>query len=634
MFIKNIGCIGNEGLNIHLDKIVCLVGRNNSGKSTVLHAYELAKRTRPFDPTRDRCRLTTSEDDPSEIIMDVHIPQGIGNVDEKWKISTNDLLIVRSRWQWKAPEFEYSRSTWDPISSDWASGEKASGADAVFNSRLPRPLRIGSLEDADETERMLLTLAMTPLLTDLEAIRKNPDSDYGKAVSALLSIVDGAAKTHQMHFNDIGEKVAEGLKGIFPGLSVRLQISTAAPALKVDGWLKDGSGLRVSERGIETPLAQQGTGARRTLFWAMLQVHNALKRQAENRELARKRIATELAQEKKKKPESNQSHAVIMALTAKLAALDDGSPLPESPDDPALPGYLLLIDEPENALHPMAARAAQRHLYKLAADPDWQIMLTTHSPYFINPLADHTTIIRLERSADGLQGHVTPRTYQSDLVGFDGPLKTRLQALQQLDVSLAEIFFGSYPILVEGDTEHAAFLAAVLEKESALAERITIVRARGKGVLRALIRILIQFKIDFGVLHDADSPFRADGLRNAMWTENARIHQQIEVARAAGLTVRHRCSVPDFERFLGEAALGKDKPLAAYSMISDRPDLQEKVRKLLGELVDGKDYCPMACDEGCGGEFMKKLHEHVLDWAKMKGDDASLQFAGLQENAV
>lgn len=45
MTVRNIGCIGNEGVEIELDNIVCLVGKNNAGKSTILRAYELAKGT-------------------------------------------------------------------------------------------------------------------------------------------------------------------------------------------------------------------------------------------------------------------------------------------------------------------------------------------------------------------------------------------------------------------------------------------------------------------------------------------------------------------------------------------------------------------------------------------------------------
>ncbi|KPZ11107.1 AAA family ATPase [Pseudomonas syringae group genomosp. 3] len=41
MRLKNIGCVGNDGITIALDNIVCLVGKNNAGKSTILRAYEL-----------------------------------------------------------------------------------------------------------------------------------------------------------------------------------------------------------------------------------------------------------------------------------------------------------------------------------------------------------------------------------------------------------------------------------------------------------------------------------------------------------------------------------------------------------------------------------------------------------------
>jgi putative ATP-dependent endonuclease of OLD family len=50
MHIKNIGCIGIDGLTIQLDNIVCLVGANNSGKTTVLRAYEAAVTQMPLKP--------------------------------------------------------------------------------------------------------------------------------------------------------------------------------------------------------------------------------------------------------------------------------------------------------------------------------------------------------------------------------------------------------------------------------------------------------------------------------------------------------------------------------------------------------------------------------------------------------
>jgi putative ATP-dependent endonuclease of OLD family len=49
IFVRNIGCIGDDGLSIDLDNLVCRVGKNNAGKSTVLRAYELAKGSVSFE---------------------------------------------------------------------------------------------------------------------------------------------------------------------------------------------------------------------------------------------------------------------------------------------------------------------------------------------------------------------------------------------------------------------------------------------------------------------------------------------------------------------------------------------------------------------------------------------------------
>lgn len=170
--VRNIGCIGNDGVEIELDDVVCLVGNNNAGKSTVLRAYELAKGSTAFDPTHDRCQYAPP-DEPSEVLLEVHIPDGIGNDDAIWKTEKDGLLIVKSRWQWAGPSYQKVRSTWKPQGGpngdgDWAEDMKAGGADPVFNSRLPRPLRIGSLDDAAKTEEMLLALALGPFLAGLD----------------------------------------------------------------------------------------------------------------------------------------------------------------------------------------------------------------------------------------------------------------------------------------------------------------------------------------------------------------------------------------------------------------------------------------------------------------------------------
>lgn len=639
MTVRNIGCIGNEGVAIALDKVVCLVGKNNAGKSTILRAYELAKGTLSFDGARDR-HLQAEDGHLCEVILDVHIPDGIGNIDAAWKIDDDGLRIVRSRWQWLAPTFAKVRTTWNPNHGEdgnggWDPDKNAAGLDNVFSARLPRPLRIGSLDDAVKTEEMLLTLALTPLLASLEKERLNATSALSIAIASVTKNIDILSADHEQDFNKIAAQVTSGFQSVFPSLGVRLNIAAAPLVPKVDDIIKKGSGLKIAEGLALTSLAQQGTGARRALFWAMLQVHNELTREKEIRDDFQKQLEKHIESEAKRKPkketpeESSEREAKLEAVKAQLAAHQAGAPIPESPDDPALPGYLLLIDEPENALHPMAARAAQRHLYKLAASPDWQVLMTTHSPYFINPFEDHTTVVRLERSSGDGQGPINPKTYRSDHINFEGNEKERLQALQHIDPSFAEVFFGSYPVLVEGDTEHAAFMATIIERDHQLMDRVTIIRARGKAILLPLIKVLKHFKISFGIIHDCDPPFKKDGSKNGMWTENQKIRDAVVDARSEGLTIRHRVSIPDFERFLGGDEESKDKPLNAYAFIKADNAVAERVQKLLVELTDGEQHEPFSVEAlALNGDYIGHLQLAVDGWAARNGMSGHVRFSG------
>lgn len=635
--VRNIGCIGNDGVEIELDNVVCLVGRNNAGKSTILRAYELAKGSATFDIAKDRCQYAPA-DQPSEVLLEVHIPEGIGNVDAKWKSEKDGLLIVKSRWQWASPSFLRVRTTWDPTGGPdgagaWADEGKAGGADPVFNSRLPRPLRIGSLDDAGKTEDMLLTLALGPLLVGLEKERINPDSDLSKSIAGVSERLDALSGMHEEHFNAISARVAAGFKGVFPRLDVKLKIGAAPLLPKLGDLIKGGSSLKIQDGAAETALAQQGTGARRALFWSMLQVHNELSRDKEVRQEYRKRLEKDLSDAEKKLPKAKEADKqglteAISALRVQLQAHDDGAAIPDSPDDPAFPGYLLLIDEPENALHPMAARAAQRHLYELAESPDWQIIMTTHSPHFVNPFEDHTTIVRLERAGDDDAAPVTPKTYRSDLIEFEGDDKERLQALQHIDPSFSEVFFGSYPILVEGDTEHAAFMSSILERQHELMDRVTVIRARGKAILVPLIKVLTHFKMDFGVIHDSDSPFKKNGHKNGMWTENAKIRDSVVKARSAGVAARHRVSIPDFERFLDGEEESKDKPLNAYLVVSKDDGLAVRVQELMTALLTSTQHEPFDEDALGDDTYLSWLDSVVQGWAKDNGLSDDPRFKG------
>jgi energy-coupling factor transporter ATP-binding protein EcfA2 len=609
MSIRNLGCIGPEPLIVELDKIVCLVGRNNSGKSTILRAYELAQSGSSLSKG-DRCMWTPDGDYP-EVELSVHIPDHVKNIDARWRMTCGDLRIVRSKWTWKT-EGPPERKTWDPTLEDgaggWAEDGKAAGADNVFKSRLPKPLRVDSLRDAIEQHDDLLKLVLEPISSDLKVLQNQSDSPLSAALKRVVDAALEPVANFAEQVKEVSDQVAEGFSGVFPELKLAIKVAMEPPSFDLMKSLLAGSAIKFDEGTAETGIRQQGSGSRRALFWTLLRVHNLLaetRKLAQDREKEIKKAELALAAEqKKKKPDGEK--------IAGLVSVIEGSAV-EDQDGLSLPGHILLIDEPENCLHPMAVRAARNHLYALAKDSSWQVVMSTHSPFFIDPLADHTTIVRLHRDND----HLTPKTFRTSAELFSDEERENLRALIQLDSALAEMFFGSYPILVEGDTELAAFIAAVVEPLHPLGTQVSVVPARGKALLVPLVKLLSHFKIDFGILHDLDAPLRADGATNGSWTMNSNIVTAIFEGRAQGLNVRHRVSVPDFERFIGDFEGEKDKPIIAYKRIKSEKTLTERVQTLFQELYDSTSPHPSDISANAPAEeLIDWQRETIYSWAE------------------
>jgi predicted ATP-dependent endonuclease of OLD family len=283
---------------------------------------------------------------------------------------------------------------------------------------------------------------------------------------------------------------------------------------------------------------------------------------------------------------------------------------------------MLLIDEPETALHPAAVRAAKDHLYALAAEAGWQVMLSTHHPAFIDPLKDHTTIVRLHR----LEAHSPPNVYRSESMKFEGEEVEKLKALLAFDANVAEIFFGGKILIVEGDTEFAAFHEAMRIDEAnyPVAQRPLIVRARGKDAIVILIKMLTHFKIDFSVLHDIDSPKikTKKGWKNsAAYSANQRITNAIATAKTQGIQVVHRCSCPNFEQHHDMDLPTKDKPYASWKAVCEDATIRGSVLNVLNSLLPPSSQSNDSEKDGANYENLLKA------WIKTNDvNDDAFQF--------
>jgi putative ATP-dependent endonuclease of the OLD family len=619
--IANLGCIGAAGVDVEMGDVVCLVGANNTGKSTVLRAYEAA--VGQMELKTDE--IHTQEPLQSAVVeMWVHIPAGTENVDEKWKESKDGLLLVRSRWEWSVSGGKPVRTTWDPDQAAYAENGKAAGLDTVFNSRLPKPFRIGSLQSPDDEHKRLLDLVLDPIRSQLTELMKDESSPLRTTVLALQAEAEKPLVSFQAELDRVQAKVNASYRSVFSSGEVRLTVGLGDLTPDPAAALARGSRIDVREKHGQTRWSQQGTGSQRALFWSMLEVRSELNRALEqhkqHEKLVREREKALLAFEKKlttlsKADAIERCKVDIAESRAALDAARSSQPDASGGDSEAiLPGYMLLIDEPETALHPSAVRAAKRHLYGLAEASGWQVMLSTHHPAFVDPLGDHTTIVRLHRP----ELHQPPNVYRSEEMTFSPEDRDNLKSLLAFDSTVAEMFFGPRVVIVEGDTEFAAFAVVMDDDPDAfpIDARPLVVRARGKATIPTLVRILTHFKVDFAVLHDIDSPRTRNGARrNGAYSTNDDITAAVAEARRVGLKVVHRCSCPNFELHHGMTLPDKDKPFAAWKAVQESASARASVRAILDQLLSSLGMDAEHPEDG------RHFEIRVKTWAKSDASD-------------
>jgi putative ATP-dependent endonuclease of OLD family len=160
------------------------------------------------------------------------------------------------------------------------------------------------------------------------------------------------------------------------------------------------------------------------------------------------------------------------------------------------------------------------------------------------------------------------------------------------DPYVAEFFFGGRTVIVEGDTEYAAF-REVIAGDPAKFHDVHLVRALAKYTIVALCKILNQFKCSYSVLHDADLQRAKNGkgqlVANSPWVANGKI---LEAVKNSPSDVRLIASLHTFEvAMFGELVSG-EKPYASWLRVREDAMARKRVLDLLEFLVRSSDDCP------------------------------------------
>lgn len=168
-----------------------------------------------------------------------------------------------------------------------------------------------------------------------------------------------------------------------------------------------------------------------------------------------------------------------------------------------LPATIVAIEEPEIYQHPVRARSFARTLVELSSGPAIQVVLATHSPYFVQP--EMFGALHRFTYEDGKTA-VENATAQAVADAADLDVESVEKAIARyVPTEFSEGFFAEGVALVEGGTDRAVLeaLASRLARDLDL-RGISILSVEGKGGLRVARAILVQLGIPTYVLADGD----------------------------------------------------------------------------------------------------------------------------------
>jgi len=169
----------------------------------------------------------------------------------------------------------------------------------------------------------------------------------------------------------------------------------------------------------------------------------------------------------------------------------------------ALPSIIVAIEEPEIYQHPVRARSFARTLLELSTQPNVQVMLATHSPYFIQP--EQFDALHRFTYANGETSIATASVASVAATSGLNEDSVEKAIVSYVPTEFSEGFFADAVVLVEGQTDRIV-LEAVATKLGNDLDRlgVTVLSVEGKGGLRVARAILVALGIPTYVLADGD----------------------------------------------------------------------------------------------------------------------------------
>jgi putative ATP-dependent endonuclease of OLD family len=315
------------------------------------------------------------------------------------------------------------------------------------------------------------------------AARTKWEQDNATQIADLESaIAAGVASSTQRHADRVNGLLAE----LVPNAKVEFRSSQPAWALKGDTTIL----TNVVIDGECKDVSRQGHGIQRALMMAMLQAR------VPDEDFIKLQLADA----------GTEPEEIDAQLEAELAKL---------------PSLIVAIEEPEIYQHPVRARHFARILSRIAARLDTQVLIATHSPYFVLP--EQFESLRRFSLSEGKT--VVSSTSITDVATASGKAAPKIKKAVEKEIprTFSEGFFADAVVLVEGDTDRVVLEAIGEQTGMSLdALGIAVLAVGSKESLRIPREILECVDVPVYVVADADGLGAGDGCQS----ESAKSHKK------------------------------------------------------------------------------------------------------------
>lgn len=513
LIINNFKGLRGEANIIDFEKsdIIFLIGKNNTGKSTILQAYNFfvtSKQKATLSHFTDQdlqipieitAEFIVEEDDQGDMALKKNEPDWIKN----WVDPINGTIIIRKTWT--ELDKDGAKQTYNPKEAAFVDGGFG-GFDTLLTKYAPNAILINAISTPEELEKAINDIILTNHLKKLET---NHSDQYHALVKGIEELRQAISDSDDIH--EINSKMNGVFKSVFPDLELNIY-PIPDSGLDITKTIKSSHGIKVTDTKDEklfNDLKNNGHGVIRQAFFSFLSTFEA---SLENRHKE----------------------------------------------------YLILFEEPELFLHPEAIFSLRKQLYELANDSPFQVLCATHSSSMIDTSMPHSSLVRLVKDEKRLT-----KTYQVQFDAFDGEDKNYLQMINRFNPHICESFYSDEVLLVEGDTE-AIVYRDLIERYFSNQRDIFVLNTGSKANIPFYQRILTHFSITHTVIHDIDSPNSVDRSGktkvNGMWTINESIWTEIQRSNKPipGLSRRfvHYRNFEEAHNYSPNSSKGK--PLSAF----------------------------------------------------------------------